>query len=135
MLHLATQKKELFFLLAQKEIYLPLFQLDKAFEILREQTKIIGPFKAIDALVDSEEFKQYNDIKKGAYVIYKQKKEGAKAIVQSSKSGEKVNEYESIYAAAIALGKGSQGAGHISLCLNGKSKSAYGYVWKFKNIK
>lgn len=55
----------------------------------------------------------------------------SKAILQFSLNGEFIQEYSSTTQAAKDLGRKS---GNISQCLTNKTKSAYGYVWEFKNI-
>lgn len=50
-----------------------------------------------------------------------------KVVLQYSKSGQLVAEYESTIAAAKATG-----IGHIDAVCNGKRKTAGGYVWRYK---
>lgn len=53
----------------------------------------------------------------------------SKSVLQCTKEGEIIEEYDSIKDAAKALGKHHS---NISKCCNGKVNSAYGFVWKFK---
>lgn len=52
-------------------------------------------------------------------------------VVQYSLSGELLNTYESLTLAGIVFGK-INGYANISHCCNGKIRTAYGYVWKYK---
>jgi len=54
-----------------------------------------------------------------------------KPIIQLSKTGEYINEFISITAAAQSLGFEKDNGG-ISCVLHGKQKTAYGFIWKFK---
>lgn len=55
-----------------------------------------------------------------------------KAIVQMDLNGEVVKEYDSIMAAANAMGFENKRV-CIKRCCQGKQKTAYGFKWKFKN--
>lgn len=54
----------------------------------------------------------------------------SKPILQYTKSGEFVREWKSTYDVERNLGYFHN---YISYCCNGKLKSAYGYVWKYKD--
>ena len=54
----------------------------------------------------------------------------SKPILQYTKSGEFVREWKSTYDVERNLGYFHNS---ISYCCNGKNKSAYGYVWKYKD--
>lgn len=68
--------------------------------------------------------------KKSSYVYDVEKDKSAKAIVQYTINGEFVNEYRSI--AEAALCNGFKNRTNIIQNLKGKTKHAYGYVWKYK---
>ena len=53
----------------------------------------------------------------------------SKPILQYSLKGEFIKEYNSITQALTDLGKNPS---NISACLQGRTKSAYGFIWKFK---
>lgn len=55
----------------------------------------------------------------------------SKSVIQFSISGEFIKKYECISDAERALNIPQGGGGHISSCAKGKSKSAYGYIWKY----
>lgn len=55
---------------------------------------------------------------------------GAKKVYQYTKDGEFIREFESVKAAAIAMGDAARAA-DISNCANGKIPSAHGYDWRF----
>lgn len=56
----------------------------------------------------------------------------SKRVLQYDKNGNFIKEYPSLYEAARQLGKDStHGEQNISMCARGKTKTAYGYVWKF----
>lgn len=57
--------------------------------------------------------------------------ESIRAIEQYTIQGEYVATYNSIKEAAIAVGNGKTGS--INNCLVGRSKSAFGFKWKYKN--
>lgn len=59
------------------------------------------------------------------------KKVLSKKVEQYSLDGKLLNEFDSILDAAIFLGK-KEKRNHISAVCNGKRKTAYGFVWKFK---
>lgn len=52
-----------------------------------------------------------------------------KPIIQYSKSGDFIKEWNSLSEAAEYFNKSP---GNISICLKGRNNSAYGYVWKYK---
>lgn len=62
-----------------------------------------------------------------------------KPVLQLTMDGKYISEYPSAKSAAKALGKiykdGKGAAAHIFDVCRGKRKSAYGYIWKFKNEK
>lgn len=55
----------------------------------------------------------------------------SKPILQFSKDGEFINEFRSLTEARTHLGKSNHST--ISAAVNGKAKSAYGFIWKYKN--
>ena len=57
----------------------------------------------------------------------------SKPVLQYTKDGEFVAEYPSATEAANHLGK-NKGQANISTCIAGRISSAYGYVWKLKEI-
>ena len=55
-----------------------------------------------------------------------------KRVLQYDKNGNFIKEYPSIHEAARQLGKASvHGEQNISACARGKTKTAYGYIWRF----
>lgn len=61
--------------------------------------------------------------------VYKHKRH--RPVVQLTKNGEYISEFSSCAEAAKSLGKDS--SKHISSCLSGKQKSAYGFIWVEKD--
>lgn len=55
----------------------------------------------------------------------------SKAVVQYDLNNNFINEFQSITQANKALNKTSKS---ISNCLIGRAKTAFGYIWKYKNI-
>lgn len=55
----------------------------------------------------------------------------SKPVCQYTKDGEFVKEFPSVGDAAIAIGK-TNGGPDISNCCNGKLKTAYGFIWRYK---
>ena len=49
-------------------------------------------------------------------------------------TGKELMEFESVHSAGVYVEKGKFFA-HISECARGKLNTAYGYKWKFKDIK
>lgn len=58
-------------------------------------------------------------------------KSHAKKVLQFTKNGQFVKEFESAYEIKRELGYLQS---HISQCCNGKRKTAYGYIWSFDNL-
>ena len=57
-----------------------------------------------------------------------------KRVSQYDKNGNFIKEYPSLHEAARQLGKAPvNGDQNISMCARGKTKTAYGYIWKFVN--
>ena len=56
---------------------------------------------------------------------------GKRNIIQLNINGEKIKEWNSITEACLFLGK-PKGAGAITSCCKEKTKTAYGYKWKYK---
>lgn len=70
-----------------------------------------------------------DDVKGRAKEVHKLEK----VILQYDKDGTLIREWESITEAAKTVGKKlSASKSGIYMCLHGKNKTAYGYVWKFK---
>lgn len=81
----------------------------------------------------SEFFKKNNpmlDPIKKEKIIESIKASCAKPVLQFSKTGDFIKEYESIREAARVLETGKEG---ISRCCHGKLKTSAGFVWKFSN--
>ena len=55
-----------------------------------------------------------------------------KTIIQLDLSGNYIREFGSIIEAAKYINKNHS---HISQCVSGKRKTAYGYIWKLKKEK
>ena len=55
-----------------------------------------------------------------------------KAVLQYTKEGEFIREYTSAKSACACVGGALGGRGHIDDVCRGKRKSAFGYVWKYK---
>lgn len=129
-------RKELFNLLAEKGIYLPIYQLDKAEEMLKALTKTEGYFKAISLIEDFYSTSKYTDKQKGAYMIENTHRNlidliKKRVVARNKKTGE-VLEFDSIYQAAIKIKGNKSCAGNISDALKGRKKSAYGFIWEEK---
>lgn len=56
-----------------------------------------------------------------------------RAVLQYSKDGKFIKKYSSVTAAAQQIGKKSRT--NLSDCLNGKTKTAYGFIWKYEKDK
>lgn len=129
-------RKELFNLLAERGIYLPNYQLDKAEEMLRALVKTEGYFKAITLVEEFYLTSKYTDKQKGAYMVENKHRSLIelikKKVVAKNKTTGEVLEFDSIYQAAIQLKGNKSCAGNISDAIKGRKKSAYGFVWEEK---
>jgi len=56
-----------------------------------------------------------------------------KAVYQYDKDWNFIQEFDSAIGAALALGRKKHNAGTITLCCKGKTETAIGYKWKYKN--
>lgn len=56
-----------------------------------------------------------------------------KPILQFTKDGIFIKEWESATIFGEYIGKGSSVVSNIIACIKGKQKTAYGYKWKYKN--
>lgn len=80
----------------------------------------------------SEESKKKNsESRKGKCVGAENGK--SKTIVCFTKAGDFVKEFSCQREALEWLGRTSKNNSQLSNCCNGKAKTAYGYIWKFKN--
>ena len=77
--------------------------------------------------IDSD--KTHNYLNNLQWITHKDncRKSNNKPILQYSLDGELIREWE------CAADVGKEVSGHICLCLKGKTKSAHGYIWKYKN--
>lgn len=57
---------------------------------------------------------------------------GNRTILKCDKEGNVIEEFRSISEAARVIGKSRQS---LSKCVTGNAKSAYGFIWKYKEIK
>jgi hypothetical protein len=55
-----------------------------------------------------------------------------KPVIQYDKQMKYINEFKSLTDAGLFIGK-PKGIGDITACCRGKAKTAYGYIWKYKN--
>lgn len=56
----------------------------------------------------------------------------SKKVFQYSKDGEFIREHKSLSDAAEYVGKERRKSSQISCCCNGKQKTAFGFIWKYK---
>ena len=84
--------------------------------------------KAKFRYLTDNEITKYN-FKKGHKIDFQKK-----AIIQLTLDGEYVKSYPSIRSALIALNKSVRNQG-ISQCLKGEYDTAFGYRWKYKDLK
>lgn len=125
-------RKELFMLLAEKGVYLPNYQLDKAEEMLKALTKTEGYFKAIQLTEECWINTDYKDKAKAAFMtqdLHQKALENIKKKVSGVDKEGNVVTFDSIYQAAIGLKGNKSCAGNISDAINGRKKTAYGYKW------
>ena len=64
--------------------------------------------------------------------LERQRKNRSGPIIQCDADGECLKEYESAKHAEFEIN--GKFTGNISKCLNGKIKTAFGYIWKFKEV-
>lgn len=64
--------------------------------------------------------------------LERQKEKMSRPIIQYDKSGNPLKEYDSATQAEKEISGKLTGA--ISKCINGRSKTAYGYIWKYKEV-
>lgn len=110
------------------------------FETLKQAQEMTGvSFKSISKVVRGHNktaggyvwrFSDEKEITyaKRAYRTPPQRKK--KAILQYSLDGTLIREYESVTEATVQ--NGYKDHSNISICLSGRTKSAYGYIWKYK---
>ena len=125
-----TTKKELFNFYAGQGIFLPQYHLDQVYDdVISRIRKGESIFKIMYELESSREYSSYNEPAKGAFSLAQERDATKKGIISIDKNGNETR-YESLYAAAIALGKGKNGAGNISKAAKGRYKTIYGYSWR-----
>jgi hypothetical protein len=107
----------------------------------------IEPKKGMfDLEFQSEKGKHHYEKKKGIHGLSKEetlanaKKGGqaaaavcSKAVLQYSKDGEFIKEHKSLSDGAEYVGKERGKGCQIGLCCRGKQKTAFGFIWKYKN--
>lgn len=129
-------KKELYLHLAENcKIYLPNYQLDLAFDMLENRQKK-SVFSVLYKIESDARFTKCKNALMGAYTIENKHIEWAasasKAVIQLDKeTGEEVGRHDSLYAAAVAVGKSKNFSGNISDVCNNKAKSSCGFKWKW----
>ena len=64
--------------------------------------------------------------------LERQREKMSRQIIQYDRSGNPLKEYESATQAEKEISGKFTGA--ISKCINGRSKTAYGYIWKYKEV-
>lgn len=122
-----STKKEIFKHLAQKGIYLPAYQLEKAEQLIKSQKSY---FAGINLIEKEESFKKYKDASFGAYSIEEDHMSDKRiSIIRINANGLEEG-FPSLYAAAAACGK-QKGFGNISKAIK-KNSIAYGFRWKLK---
>ena len=65
-----------------------------------------------------------------AYGKFGKEHPASKVVYQYTINGEFVNKWDSMTEAVKSLGKTQREVTHITACCNGRSKTAFGYVWK-----
>lgn len=123
--------KELFNFFAEHGIYLPTYHLDKVNAQLNSPQAAFGALDEI--LIDYQKNKKkFSNPKKGAYTVDNEHmvwlNNCKKSVIARCCEGTEQT-YPSLYAASKATGIS---VGNISQCVNGKRKSAGGFVWEFK---
>lgn len=74
-----------------------------------------------------------SDAKPAQYIKFKSRKRVAKPVLQYSLNGEFIKEWNSVYDAAEAVSGVWGASGNIFQCCKGNYKTAYGYVWRYKD--
>jgi len=131
-------KKELYTHLAENaKIYLPNYYLDMAFNMLESRGKK-SVFSVLYEIESDKRFKKCKSALKGAYQLENKHIEWAaaasKPVIQLDKvTGEEIARHDSLYSAAVSVGKSKNFSGNISDCCSGKAKSSCGFKWKWAN--
>jgi hypothetical protein len=132
-----TIKQEVYNNLSQKGIFLTAHQLDKTYDqVTKRLNNKESIFTILRDLENDSFLKSFNDSKKGAYKLTNEhqtwsKKSSSIVIKCDPETGDELQEYKSLYAAAASCGK-YKGASNIkkSCELGG---IGYGFKWKYKN--
>lgn len=130
-------KKEVFQVFTDNGIYLPEYQLGLVCDIIKSEGKNRSVLSLLDELVSSDAYKKYNNPAKGAYVIdiNTYHKDVRKEVEQIDPvDGVVVRVWPSLYAAGkhFSGNKKKNAAGNIAKTIKGKTKTAYGWSWRFK---
>lgn len=98
--------------------------------IYRDYLKTNDIYKTFENFnIPKDYFKAIQILRRDYNILLKDKM----VLCQYSKDGKLLNTYETIKDANIALGKPPYSR-NISSCLNGKTKYAYGYIWKYEKF-
>jgi hypothetical protein len=125
-------KREIYELFSLRKIYLTMPILESiTAEIKHRSSKGESYFDLINEYTTNPSFEKYNKKEKGAYVLEPRERHITKrAVIRIDGYGNE-KEFESIYLACKETVGNINAAGNISKVCNGKTKSAYGYFWKW----
>lgn len=119
-------KKAVYNHLALMGVFLPEDKLEQVYnKIQNEASKSI--WSVLYEIENDESLKVYNDITKGAFKV-----KLVKNILKiDKKTNNKIEEFNSAYAAAKSIGLTKNEVGNILQVCEGKRKSAYGFKWEY----
>jgi membrane protein insertase Oxa1/YidC/SpoIIIJ len=104
-------------------------------KFLKEKTEIYGQYEKNGKLCNSDLLKHMGLVEKETQVkpTKRVNKITSKPVIQYTIDGEFVKEWESIYTASESISGVKGSYGNIYSVCKGKTKTAYGFVWKYKS--
>lgn len=108
---------------------------EETVKFLKEKTEIYGKYEKNGKLCNSDLLKQMGLIEKETQVkpTKRVNKLTSKPVLQYSLDGEFIKEWDSIYAASESISGVKGSYGNIYKCCKAKTKTAYGFVWRYKS--
>ena len=127
-----TTKNQIFQFFSDRGIYLPAYALDKVhLDIIQRIRNKESIFTIMYDLETDKSYEKYNNPTKGAYVQTLEREKTKKSVIGTSKENGEEIKFDSLYAAAVWLGKGKDAAGNIAKAAKGRTNSVYGYTWRW----
>ena len=108
---------------------------EETVRFLKEKTEIYGQYEKNGKVCNSNLLKQMGFVEKETQVkpTKRVNKITSKPVIQYTIDGEFVKEWESIYTASESISGVKGSYGNIYSVCKGKTKTAYGFVWRYKS--